>query len=181
MGYPAVGNPCQSVATSTCTIRGRKRPIRTGVVQFMRAALLTLACTAGAVPAAEWPDLSRSQAGGWLELQRDQARRREQLRPGAMESSPEAAASLERLERQERQERLDRRALDRREAQWLDDARRRHRWSGGTGAARAPALRAQIERAERTQRLRRDLQRHTFGPRPGTANIPGPSSPFRLR
>jgi hypothetical protein len=177
MGYNAVGNPSEPVATATCTVRGRKWPIRTGFVQFMRAALLTLACTAGVVQAAEWLDLSRSQAGGWLELQRDQARRREQLRGGGREPSPQAAASLE---RREHQENLDRRALDRREAQWLSDARRRHRLSGGTGAPRDPALRAQIERAEGAQRLRRDLQRHTFGPRPGTANIPGPS-PFRLR
>jgi hypothetical protein len=80
----------------------------------------------------------------------------------------------------ERQEDLDRRALDRREAQWLEDARRRHNLPGNVAPLQAPALRLRIQRAEASERLRRDLRRHTLGPQPGMAPIQV-APQFRLR
>lgn len=82
----------------------------------------------------------------------------------------------------ERQEDLDRRALDRREGQWLSELKRRQHLTGSAGPTQAPVLRLRIDRAEASERLRRDLRRHIFGPGPGMVPTPAPASPsFRLR
>jgi hypothetical protein len=128
--------------------------------------------------AAQWPDPWRAQTGGWLRLTLDQARYREQEADIGRELTPEAAANLSVIERQEW---LERRALDRRETQWIEDARRRERLPGVEKAGASPAvIDLRIERAEADERLRRDLRRRSSGPWPA-ATPNGPPPPFRLR
>jgi hypothetical protein len=82
----------------------------------------------------------------------------------------------------DRQEELDRRALDRHEAQWIEAARRRG-YLSGKGPAWPfpdPMLRMRIERAEAGERLRRELRRDTLEPWPVMGPTPAPR-PFRLR
>jgi hypothetical protein len=124
-------------------------------------------------------DLERAQAAGWLELQRDQARYRQQMdRPG-VPPSLEVRRDLEILERQED---LDRRALDQREARWLDNARRHDRLvgQGALTVPQGPTLRLQVDQAEANERLRRNLRRQILAPPSPMAPILAPP-PFRLR
>jgi hypothetical protein len=165
------------------TIRGRLRRSRTRAVRFAVALaaatvwlwpLATLAAGEGGAQALE---LERSQAAGWLELQRGQAldRRRLDL------TGRGAATGLVPLERQEV---LDRRALDQRESRMLDDARRADRYAGPGSPSRIPATQMQIRQAEDAARLGRTLRRSTLGlpPPVGPNPLPPPVvAPFRLR
>ena len=167
-----------------CGKTGLLNRSRTATVRVLGGVLLAIGLMAGwpdgtlrSAQAAGWPNLDRAQGAGWLELKRDQRRHREQLGPVGKGLSPEVATRLGVVERQED---LDRRALDRREAQWLDEARRRERLSGRTGPPQGPLLRLRIERADANERLRRELRRHTLGPRPA-AEPPLAQPPFRLR
>lgn len=177
-------NPRPSGVSAACTLRGRRDLLCTAPVQLIRASLLAAGLTIGwpagpvwAGRAADWAYLSRDQAAGWLELRREQGSYRGRFGRDGAGIAPEDAANLGLLERQEE---LDRRALDRRERRWLDDARRRQNLQGSIGQAQAPALRLRIERAEASERLHRELRRHTLGPRPSSAPISAPP-PFRLR
>ena len=179
-----VDNPGSAAVSEDCTLPGRRDLSCTAPVHLFCASLLTAGLTIGWPSATAWADqaadrahLSREQAAGWLELRRDQRLYRERLGQEGAGIAPEAAANLGLMERQEE---LDRRALDRREAQWLDDARRRQHLPGSIGPSPAPGLRLRIERAEASERLRRDLRRQTLGPRPTMAPIFAPP-PFRLR
>lgn len=185
MAYIArVDNPRTSGVPAACTLRGRRDLSCTAPVQAARASLLAAGLTIGwpagpvwADGAADWAYLSRDQAAGWLELRREQGLYRGRFGRDSAGIAPEDAANLGLIERQEE---LDRRALDRREGRWLDNARRRQNLQGGVGPPPAPALRLRIERAEASERLRRELRRHTLGPRPSSAPISAPP-PFRLR
>jgi hypothetical protein len=179
-----VDNSGSAAVSEDCTLQGRRDLSCTASVHLFCASLLTAGLTVGwpsaivgADQAAGRAHLLREQAAGWLELRRDQRLYRERLGREGAGTAPEAAANLGLMERQEE---LDRRALDWREAQWLDDARRRHNLPGSVGPSPAPALRLRIERAEASERLRRDLRRQTLGPRPTMAPISAPP-PFRLR
>jgi hypothetical protein len=149
---------------------------------YMSLLLLAAGClwaTCRPAQAEQWLDPWQAQTGGWLQLTLDQARYRQQEAEVAGGLSPEAAANLGLIERQEW---LDRRALDQREAQWTEDARRRERLPGVGNAWTSPAatvLRMRIERAEADERLRRDLRRQSSGPLP--APTPNPPPPFQLR
>ncbi len=58
--------------------------------------------------------------------------------------------------------------------------KRRQNLPGSVGLTQVPVLRLRIERAEASERLRRDLRRDTFGP--GSGVVPAPASlRFRLR
>jgi hypothetical protein len=185
MTYPPRPDPLPLSATLTPrTIPGSRVLGCTASVRAFRASVLTLALALGwrpgpawAAPAGDWAALSRQQGAGWLELRQDHQAYRERLWQGSGGPGPDAAATLGRIERQED---LDRRALDQRQRQWLDDMNRRQRQAGGVEPAQAPALRLRIERAEAGERLRRDLRRRTLGPQPGMAPMTAPA-PFRLR
>lgn len=177
------GSSRPSAALRTCTLRGRPCRSRTASVRFVCASLLAAGLTvwwpSGSVWAAQAADeayLSRRQAAGWLELQRDQRLHRERLGRDGAGLAPEAAANVGLMERQED---LDRRALDRREGQWLNALKRRQNRTGSVGPIRAPALRLRIERAEAGERLRQELRRQTLSSPPGMTPILVPP-PFRL-
>ena len=82
----------------------------------------------------------------------------------------------------ERQEDLDRRALDQREARWLDGAQHHDRLvgQGALTVPQWPTLRLQVDQAEASERLSRDLRRQILAPSPPMAPILAPQ-PFRLR
>jgi hypothetical protein len=181
--FHRAGSLGPSAALRTCTLRGRQRPSRTASVQFICTSLLTAGLTAwapfGSVWAGQAADgayVSRAQAAGWLELQRDQRFYRERLGRDGAGLTPEVAADLGMMERQED---LDRRALDRREGQWPNDLKRRQNLTGSVGPSQAPALRLRIERAEAGERLRLELRRQTLSSPPGMTPILAPP-PFRL-
>lgn len=179
-----VDNPRLSGVSVVCTLGGRRDLSCTAPVRLVRVSLLAAGLTIGwpagpvwADRAADWAYLSRDQAAGWLELRREQGLYRGRFGRDGAGIPPEDTANLRLIERQEE---LDRRALDRREGRWLDNARRRQNLQGSNGPAPAPALRLRIERAEAGERLHRELRRHTLGPRPSSAPISVPP-PFRLR
>jgi hypothetical protein len=97
-------------------------------------------------------------ASGWLELQQDQRVYRDKVGP-----LPPAEAA--RLDRMEAQEVMDRRALDQREALWVQSERRREAAAGGGARSQAPSpgLNLRLERAEAGERLRRDISRSYQG------------------
>jgi len=181
-----VANSLGKSVVTHCTTPGRRGSGCTSSVRPLGAGLLALALAAGSpgvqagrANAVDRADLERAQAAGWLELRRDQARYRQQIGAAGVVPSPEVRQDLGILERQED---LDRRALDQREARWLEDARRRDRLveQGALTTQQGPTLRLRVEQAEANERLRRDLRRQTLPPSLPMAPILTPP-PFRLR
>lgn len=162
---------------------GRKS---TSLVRALGPGLLALALVAASPAGRAGPagvvdraDLERTQAAGWLELQRDQARYRQQIERSDLPPSLEVRQALGILERQED---LDRRALDQREALWLYGAQHHDRLvgQGALTVPQWPTLRLLVDQAEASERLSRDLRRQILTPSPPMAPILAPQ-PFRLR
>jgi len=185
MGYPLpLGRQGAPAGCLLRTLSGRLQRLRTAAVRRRFVAWLVVGLAmavpiglASGGPPEEWGYLSRSQANGWLELRQDQRIYREQLRQDGVDLGPGGPANLHVLERQEA---LDRSALDRRERLWLDAERRRQGLPNGIAPGRMPALRLQIEQAEASERLGRELRRRALGPSPGPTSLPSPT-PLRLR